>query len=451
MPVKAKMSSSVLKIGLVLISALVTMFLIEITLPTILQVTGRSYLLPVPLRYALDNVNFSPTQNTEEINGHQNTEQLDWMQQDVMHPYLGFVRNPKEDFPYNKYGFQGQESLYKRSPNTVIVGLFGGSVAWHIYQDNLNDLIDQVRQNPGYESKEVKVVSTALGGYKQPQQLMALNYLLSLGGEFDIIINLDGFNDAALPYSDNFDASVTAFYPRAWNLYARKSVHIPTLTVIGQTAQIQSYRSQWANFFRYSNLRYSQLGLLVWHLGDKTFSHQLQKLDAHLAELLNTQEQSVQVEGPTPPVTKEDVFATSLSVWRESSLQMARIAESNGARYYHVLQPNQYLPDSKPLNPTELKTAYVSSLPDDSFYMHAYRYKEAVETLYPEMRKAGKVLSDTHGVSFYDFTQIFKDHTETIYFDPCCHYNTHGSQIILQRLGDLIRTDYAQHDAQRIQ
>ena len=31
-------------------------------------------------------------------------------------------------------------------------------------------------------------------GYKQPQQLMAYNYLLSLGAEFDAVINIDGYN-----------------------------------------------------------------------------------------------------------------------------------------------------------------------------------------------------------------------------------------------------------------
>jgi hypothetical protein len=47
------------------------------------------------------------------------------------------------------------------------------------------------------------VVKATIGGYKQPQQLMALNWFMALGGEFDIVINLDGFNDVALPALEN--------------------------------------------------------------------------------------------------------------------------------------------------------------------------------------------------------------------------------------------------------
>ncbi|MGV2341075.1 MAG UNVERIFIED_CONTAM: hypothetical protein LVR18_46165 [Planctomycetaceae bacterium] len=55
----------------------------------------------------------------------------------------------------------------------------------------------------------------ALPGYKQPQQLMALNYVLSLGGEFDAVLNIDGFNDGALSILENAQPKASIAYPSA--------------------------------------------------------------------------------------------------------------------------------------------------------------------------------------------------------------------------------------------
>jgi len=35
-------------------------------------------------------------------------------------------------------------------------------------------------------------------GYKQPQQLLVLSYFLSIGQPFDMVMNIDGFNEVAL-------------------------------------------------------------------------------------------------------------------------------------------------------------------------------------------------------------------------------------------------------------
>lgn len=47
------------------------------------------------------------------------------------------------------------------------------------------------------------VLNLGQGGWKQPQQLLALNYFLSLGQRFDVIVNLDGFNEIALGYHNH--------------------------------------------------------------------------------------------------------------------------------------------------------------------------------------------------------------------------------------------------------
>ena len=62
------------------------------------------------------------------------------------------------------------------------------------------------------------VVTLGIAGYKKTQQLLALAYFLSLGAEYDLIINLDGYNDIVLPITDNYSFGVNPFFPRAWNL-----------------------------------------------------------------------------------------------------------------------------------------------------------------------------------------------------------------------------------------
>ena len=64
-------------------------------------------------------------------------------------------------------------------------------------------LEQELSQLPRFSGKSFRFVRLAIDGNKQPQQLMTLNYLLTLGAEFDIVINLDGVNEASLPGMDN--------------------------------------------------------------------------------------------------------------------------------------------------------------------------------------------------------------------------------------------------------
>ena len=52
---------------------------------------------------------------------------------------------------------------------------------------------------------------------KQPQQLFKLYYLDLIGLKFDIIINLDGFNELALTLSENFAINDHLIYPRNYS------------------------------------------------------------------------------------------------------------------------------------------------------------------------------------------------------------------------------------------
>ena len=54
-------------------------------------------------------------------------------------------------------------------------------------------------------------------GYKQPQQLLVLSYFLSIGQTFDLVVNIDGFNEVALS-SLNHQRGLDISMPSAMHL-----------------------------------------------------------------------------------------------------------------------------------------------------------------------------------------------------------------------------------------
>ena len=54
-------------------------------------------------------------------------------------------------------------------------------------------------------------------GYKQPQQLLVPTYFLSIGQVFDLVVNIDGFNEVALS-SVNHQRGLDISMPSAMHL-----------------------------------------------------------------------------------------------------------------------------------------------------------------------------------------------------------------------------------------
>ncbi|NEQ41565.1 MAG: hypothetical protein F6K40_37385, partial [Okeania sp. SIO3I5] len=135
-----------------------------------------------------------------------------------LHPFFGYVlkegsfTHEESGIKINNYGLVSKYDypFIKTNKNQFIIGVFGGSVANDIV---VNSDVNQARGNQGFieylkqipqlKDKEIIILSFASGGYKQPQQLLMLNYFLSIGQEFDLVINIDGFNEVALSYQNN--------------------------------------------------------------------------------------------------------------------------------------------------------------------------------------------------------------------------------------------------------
>ena len=94
--------------------------------------------------------------------------------------------------------------------NKTNILILGGSVAKHLSNNSSGDVIkyknvsidnkDIFKKtiNKYFETDKFEIYNAAIDGGKQPQQLFKLYYLDLIGLKFDIIINLDGFNELAL-------------------------------------------------------------------------------------------------------------------------------------------------------------------------------------------------------------------------------------------------------------
>ena len=165
-----------------------------------------------------------------------------WMKSEILHPYQGFVTNPAfsavAPHPISEFGFVDvAPPLHERDEGRLIVGIFGGSVAQSFALEGTATLAEVLVGSPAFAGREVVFVSAALPGYKQPQQLMTLTYLLALGAEFDIVINLDGFNEIALHPTRNGPQGVAASYPTNWALRVQTQIDLSQQRLLGESLQ----------------------------------------------------------------------------------------------------------------------------------------------------------------------------------------------------------------------
>ena len=93
------------------------------------------------------------------------------------------------------------------------------------------------------------ILTDSLGGYKQPQQLLTLAYYISLGAEFDTVINIDGFNEVALPPIHNIPKNIYPFYPVGHYLRTSDLIDTGMLDLLIQDRNIDVTRKGWAKIF----------------------------------------------------------------------------------------------------------------------------------------------------------------------------------------------------------
>ncbi len=359
----------------------------------------------------------------------------------VVHPYLGFCYGPEYrprrlrwEAPPTNWGFTDwgyRSPVRKRGPGKVVIGILGASVASQFAGYGLGVLERELRQSPRFSGLEIEFVSLAVGGFKQPQQLMALNYALSLGAEFDLILNLDGLNEVAWYRHDGWVVDTAHLYPNGWHRFVAQLPDPATSTLIAKKAWLSECRSRWARPFQASRLRCTVTANLIWKLGDLRAARRETVATKALVRKM-CREPRRAAFGPHNHFRNDgDVLARLVANWERGSLLIDRLCKAHGIAYHHFLQPNQYVPGSKPLNVQEKKVAILEDLPG----------RHWIEKGYLLLRQAGQRLAK-QGVHFHDLSMAYVGNENTLYIDNCCHINPAGAEALAEPMAQtLLQTD----------
>jgi hypothetical protein len=374
----------------------------------------------------------------------------------VQHPFLGYSGNPAHGqgliddvmlgriFPdgpstfyldnrrINSHGFPSQYDDYVSVADGFHVGIFGGSVAEQLATAGGEALIAELESRFPELRGSVRIFNLAIGSYKQPQQLINLILMALQGVRFDVVVNLDGFNEVALSGADvKFHYNPLFPSRRQYLLMLKLRPEAMSGRFIEQYAEVIRERrlaAQWRASADRPLLAHSALARSV--IGSLVLRHRKR---ARLLEDEMQQDESLPSDLLTyePPCLKdehENCWGLITEIWEQSSLQMAGIARQIGAQYIHVLQPSQYLEGSKPLTPREREIAY---RPGQNWVRKVRRGYPLLQLRIPGM--------NAQGVAVRDLTALFADDEDDIYVDTCCHYNLRGSSAIARAIAREIR------------
>lgn len=363
---------------------------------------------------------------------------------EALHPYLGFVvDHDTHGAPDENWGGQGAHAWglvgeldlpRERDPDRVVVAILGGSVAFLFSLDGAPRLVELLQQDPRYAGKEIEILRLAWGGYKQPQQLMALNYFLTAGAPIDVAVAIDGFNEVALSLVENVEHGVAAIYPRSWPWRVRDLPDPQLRRMIGAAVYHEQARRALSSIFS----KGPQSRLYTWNLLWKVLDRRVRilieraeiRIRRHGGRASEDGQRPYVERGPFQPADTDTALDRIVGQWRRASLAMHDLCEGAGIRYVQFLQPNQYVEGSKPMSAEERAVAWRDDHP----------YRKAVVLGYPKLLASGAELL-TAGVDFHDLTPLFADVEEPIYADDCCHVNERGNAMLADAIAQALLAD----------
>lgn len=332
----------------------------------------------------------------------------------VLHPFYGYTFRPNTGGANNAGFFGGGATYpYERRPGELVVGIFGGSVAMQLAArpEKLVGPLEDVARRLGRE--RVRLLSFAMGGWRQPQSFHALAYHLST---IDVAIVLDGFNEV-IHLSDWHLARQPASYPwsAVWAALARR----PTRADAARRAARLDAAERAARLTRLVErpvLRSSALVHLAWRAA---VAHDEAVIRQTLAA--DEAEAAVFLRDLEPATTPKEIEArrdTYFAWWEDLVRYSDAIAELEGRLLFHFVQPNQYDRGAKPLSAEERE--------------HHTRNAAWFDEVTPRYRRAEAMTERlrAEGVASYFLGRVFAGTTETVYVDECCHLNERGLDLL---------------------
>ncbi|MEG4515516.1 MULTISPECIES: hypothetical protein [unclassified Microcoleus] len=366
------------------------------------------------------------------------------------HPFFGFIQQPGPDFrpgfKNNNYGFLSPYDypFKKTKPNQFIIGVFGGSVAsnYGIFEVQNKILPQYLKQIPGLKDKEFVILSFATGGYKQPQQLLILNYFLALGQELDLVVNIDGFNEVALSNLNNKN-QVDLAMPSIQHILPLSSLANNSLSTQAMKATIRIQENKARinqGLERLQNCSFAACDALTSVYIQNLVNNY--KTDVIKFEKERTQQKKDDSGSVIYINTNKSVLQDSLAFeamaqnWVKSSIFMHKVLSASNVPYFHVLQPNQYYQTKRVFGEAEKQIAFNKDTP----------YAKAVEIGYPALFKKFPNL-EKNNITLVNAVNVFDKIKEAVYVDSCCHYNKAGEVVFSNYVGRSILESLRKNEA----
>ena len=357
------------------------------------------------------------------------------------HPFFGFIQNPSPDFrpgfKINNYGFISPYDypFKKFKKNQFVIGIFGGSVAsdFSIFQVQNKILPQYLKQVPGLQDKEFVILSFATGGYKQPQQLLILNYFLALGQELDLVVNIDGFNEVALSNLNNKN-QINLAMPSIQHISPLTSLANNSLSVKAMQATIRIKENKTRINEGLESLQHCSLAacdaltsVYVQNLVNN-YRKDIIAFEKERSKKQKDDEESVIYINKNKSILEDSAAFEQMSWnWAKSSIFMHKILSASNVPYFHVLQPNQYYQTKRVFGEAEKRIAFNKETP----------YAKAVELGYPAI--LGKFPNlQKNNINILNGVKVFDKTKDAVYVDSCCHYNKAGEVIFSNYVGSSI-------------
>lgn len=341
-------------------------------------------------------------------------------QGDLLHPYFGF-----DHVGYNAYldemQAQWNSEAWKKEYKIIITG---GSVASMLSEFGANALEKALRADERFRDRPIRIVGQGRGGYKQPQQVNLVVFLLSLGIVPDAIINLDGFNEVALGMT-NAENLTHPLYPSITHwapLASTRRRDEKALELLQQNRDRAERAKGIASTALGWNLYYSSILGTVMQRRILELYQATAATTVKYLELLARVQRDPVTGGPNFDGAPAVVAARCVESWSVNSRILSDICKARGIYYLHALQPTLHDEGSKPVTEYEKQ---VGGAP--------IAYIQGVKHGYPLLRRAGEALLKS-GVNFFDASMVFSSVTKDIYVDNC-HFKEAGNEILAAEIG----------------
>ncbi len=292
-----------------------------------------------------------------------------------------------------------------RPPEVFTIGIFEASVAVsfaeHIQADErfATALRERV---PSLRDRQIVIRNLAIGASRQPAQFAIATQYMEL---FDMTVNLDGYSEQAITmypdYPIEFPMFGDVFFSESGpSIYLSHRAFAQACTLISRPGQLPL-------------VRHSNAYFLFWYVTSAYFKQVLAQ--SHAA--LDVREEL--------SFTDEEVRRLYAAYYERYTRYQHQILTANGVRAYFFLQPNQYVPDSKPFSEEERRTAL--NMADSAETARRYALlREKVRELAAQTIRA------------FDLTGVFSRVEDTVYIDSCCHVNERGNDLLADAIVDII-------------